>query len=66
VPKKRETFFLKTSIFTTVTASSAGQNTVVAVGISSGPNQGLSLWIEYVPDIERTTSGKHRFVISRL
>jgi phenylacetate-CoA ligase len=28
--------------------------------------QGLSLWIEYVPDIERTTSGKHRFVISRL
>ena len=28
--------------------------------------EGLILQIEYVPDIERTTSGKHRFVISRL
>ncbi|MEW6513000.1 MAG: hypothetical protein AB1443_03260 [Pseudomonadota bacterium] len=28
--------------------------------------EGLSLRIDYVPDIERTTSGKHRFVISRL
>lgn len=27
---------------------------------------GLRLAIEYVPDIERTMSGKHRFVISRL
>jgi phenylacetate-CoA ligase len=28
--------------------------------------EGLLLEIDYVPDIERTTSGKHRFVISRL
>lgn len=28
--------------------------------------EGLSLEIDYAPDIERTTSGKHRFVISRL
>lgn len=28
--------------------------------------EGLSLEIDYVPDIERTTSGKHRFVISWL
>lgn len=28
--------------------------------------EGLSLEIDYVPNIERTTSGKHRFVINRL
>jgi phenylacetate-CoA ligase len=28
--------------------------------------EGLSLQIDYVPDIDRTMSGKHRFVISRL
>ena len=40
-------------------AVTAGMQATVAA-------EGLSLRIEYVPDIERTTSGKHRFVISRL
>lgn len=37
----------------------AGMRTSIAA-------EGLALQIEYVPDIERTLSGKHRFVISRL
>jgi phenylacetate-CoA ligase len=39
---------------------------VVAEIQASVAAEGLVLEIDYVPDIERTTSGKHRFVISRL